>query len=419
MDHQKSNQGLNRRIAIVGAGAAGLSAGHALKTLGYKRVVVFERANRVGGKCCTVEIEGRNYELGAGIVSEDNRVVLGLAKEFGVPLSRVPFGHSMHVNSETGAPMPKRTARQTIRLLGELAVYYVLSWRYASAGKPGLARTNKSLMVPFAEFARVHQIENLAMELALFFTGFGYDYFERIPAVYVLKYYRRAMLMAFLKRKIYRLPGGIQHLWTAVASSLDVRLNTEITKIERADLVRITTPQGTEEFDELILTSPLDEALQYLDATAEERTLFSKIEYVNYCTVACSVKGFPDGDGYVPGNFSPEHAGKPVFWHHRHADADVYTVYSLAEFKQTDEDLIREASNLISKMGGSLKTVYSVSRWKYFPHVSSDEFRAGYFQKVEALQGARHTYYAGEMVNFSTVGLTSEYAHALVGRFFA
>jgi tryptophan 2-monooxygenase len=48
-----------QRICIVGAGAAGVVAAHHLRRKGYDRVWVFEARDRVGGKCCTVEHEGR------------------------------------------------------------------------------------------------------------------------------------------------------------------------------------------------------------------------------------------------------------------------------------------------------------------------------------------------------------------------
>lgn len=418
MDHTESHQRLGKRIAIIGAGAAGLSAAYALKAKGYTNIVIFERADRVGGKCCTVEIDGHNYDLGAGIVAEDNSVVLQLAEEFGVPLAQVEFKRSVKVNGETGKLVPKRTARQTATLMKEFLVYCSLAQKHHSVGAPGLTNIDEAITVPFSEFARIHHIENIAQEFALFFTGFGYDYFERVPAAYVLKYYRLPTLLAFMKRKIYRLPGGIQHLWTAVAAVLDVRLNTTITSITRSKSVRITTESGMEEFDSLLIASPLDNALSYIDATAEERSLFSKIQNVDYCTIACSVTGIADCDGYMLNNFSPSRPGTPVFWHHRHPDADVYTFYSFTDGKQNDDHLVREVSNLVKKMGGTVKTMHSVTHWKYFPHVSPEVMRTGYFDQLESLQGANNTYFIGELLSFSTVGHTSDYANALVQRFF-
>ena len=40
-----------QRIAIIGAGAAGLTAAEELKDKGYQNITVFERTDRAGGKC--------------------------------------------------------------------------------------------------------------------------------------------------------------------------------------------------------------------------------------------------------------------------------------------------------------------------------------------------------------------------------
>ena len=53
------------KIAIIGAGAAGMSAAWFLKQNGYSDVRVFEKIERVGGKCLTFEYEGRQYDMAA------------------------------------------------------------------------------------------------------------------------------------------------------------------------------------------------------------------------------------------------------------------------------------------------------------------------------------------------------------------
>ena len=55
----------NIRIAIIGGGPAGLSAGMYLEQKGYENYVIFERLNRVGGKCWSPHYNGRRYEMGA------------------------------------------------------------------------------------------------------------------------------------------------------------------------------------------------------------------------------------------------------------------------------------------------------------------------------------------------------------------
>ena len=79
---------MSQSIAIVGAGAAGLTTAWSLKKRGYSNVKLFERRDRVGGKCLTVDIDNRNYELGAVIVGRTTyEVVNTLIQEFGLNLT--------------------------------------------------------------------------------------------------------------------------------------------------------------------------------------------------------------------------------------------------------------------------------------------------------------------------------------------
>ena len=76
------NKAIHQRVAIIGAGAAGLTAADTLHRKGYQQVTVFEKTDRVGGKCCTEEVAGRLYEMGAGIIAQNNNTVLGLVKKY-------------------------------------------------------------------------------------------------------------------------------------------------------------------------------------------------------------------------------------------------------------------------------------------------------------------------------------------------
>ena len=53
------------RLAIVGGGCTGLSAARCLSDAGYTDVTVLEVEARLGGKSCTLEVDGRRYDLGA------------------------------------------------------------------------------------------------------------------------------------------------------------------------------------------------------------------------------------------------------------------------------------------------------------------------------------------------------------------
>lgn len=79
------------KVAIVGAGAAGLSAGLELKRLGYASVTIFEQAKEVGGKSYTVKFNGRLHDMGAtmGIKLMYSNIEK-LASQFGQKTTRFP-----------------------------------------------------------------------------------------------------------------------------------------------------------------------------------------------------------------------------------------------------------------------------------------------------------------------------------------
>jgi hypothetical protein len=56
--------------------------------------------------------------------------------------------------------------------------------------------------------------------------------------------------------------------------------------------------------------------------------------------------------------------------------------------------------------------------WPYFPHVGLTDFRAGFYDQLESLQGFRHTYYSSSLLAFETVGTTVAYSRGLVDRYF-
>lgn len=68
--------------------------------------------------------------------------------------------------------------------------------------------------------------------------------------------------------------------------------------------------------------------------------------------------------------------------------------------------------------GLPVKEVERIDDWYYFPHVSSADYKDGWYDKVEAMQGKKNTFYAGEIMAFGDMEETCEYSKDLVRRFF-
>jgi glycine/D-amino acid oxidase-like deaminating enzyme len=405
------------RIGIVGGGAAGLAAAHALARRGHTDVTVLEASERVGGKCCTFHFQGRSYELGAGALTAAYTNVRALLDEHRIAPTAGLSGVHLDLDGGRARWLPPgagswwRLGVQGVRLAAALA-------REPRLGRPGFDGLAPALYEPFAAWARARKLDGVARLIEPWFTGFGYGYLDEVAAAYVLKYAR------LFRVPIYELlDGGYQGLFEQVARGLDVRRATPVTRIVRAPDgdgdVRVETPAGAHTFDRVLLTCPLDGALAFLDATDDERALFREVRWNDYHVIAVELDRPPRARyGFFPANFRRERAGEPVFFYRRWLDRDLVLVYT-APLPGVGLDASEAAvARALAKLDRPVRRVHLRHAWRYFPHVSPDALRAGWYERVERLQGARRTYYAGELLAFTSVETVVAYSRALVERFF-
>lgn len=409
------------RIVIIGAGAAGLTAAETLRSKGYTQINVLEKEAYAGGKCRSVNLDGRSYELGAGIIAANYKTIMELVKKYEIPLTPIVFGKDNLFDLETGAVCP-----DTLSLPEKVSFFWQLLLRYhrllrqfPEVQKPGLAQSEPELFDNFHHWAHINKIPLVEDKFERFFTGFGYGYWDEVPAAYTLKYNDWASLVSYIRRAIYIFPEGIQLLWQKIAEQHQVYYNTSIRQITRKEsTITIETDNEQLNADILLLTCPLDESLHFMDATKAETELFSKIKYTDYRTYVCRLENFPLQTGFIPAHFRPSKKGHPVFWYKRYSDSDIYTIYVLSDFSVPDATIMDNIEASVNRLGGRLIKVEQIIKWKYFPHVDTKEMKDGFYRKLESMQGVNNTFYAGELLNFSTVELTAAYAKDLVNRFF-
>ncbi|WP_413175057.1 flavin monoamine oxidase family protein [Anabaena azotica] len=78
---------VNAKIAIIGAGLAGLTCGYELQKRGIK-ATIYEASERAGGRCYSLEnlFPGQVAERGAELIDNLHKTILGYAQEFKLPL---------------------------------------------------------------------------------------------------------------------------------------------------------------------------------------------------------------------------------------------------------------------------------------------------------------------------------------------
>lgn len=415
-----------RRVCVVGAGPAGLVAAHELHRRGH-RVTVLEQADAVAGKCASVDVDGRWYDLGGHLCIGEHLYLRELAREVGAAIEPATGAHV--VDLDTGSVVRRRAM-----LLDAAAIRahrQLKEAEFPGIGGPGLVDAGRALDLPAGEWAARRGFDALAA-LAPAYTGSGYGFLSSpaLPALYPLRFAEFAGVFSFLgadsesaaRHTRWTIAGGFMDLWRRVAARLpDVRLGRRVQAVQRSGgVVRVRTEEGTEEFDDLVLAMPLDRALEFLDAGAQERDLFGRIRYLGYWTVVAEATGLPREGFYLVDRHveDPDSIGRCASFHHRYPDTDVYTFYGYARPGQSVGELQRLLAEDVRRMGGRIEAVRTARRWDYFPHVEASDAAAGFFARLDALQGERHTFYGGSLLAFELVEPTAVHARELVRRHF-
>lgn len=448
----------NVRICIIGAGPAGLSAGMYLEKKGYENYTILEKNDHVGGKCNSPYYNGRRYEMGS-IMGVPSYYAVHDVEEFccithdGPKLNRnyknkegkviEPFEPKKNI---TKIPRLLKTKKQ-VKKFGEILEtkykgYDVNGHRGVAEGRyegfaatpgrdpvSGINENLKDLALPFAEFCKKNGVELVQDVWIGPFTSFGYGYFDEIPAAYVLKYLDFQTCMNFVKINLWTWKDGTQFIWESLNNKLKnhARLNSDITNVERKDgKVYVTVNGAVEEYDKIIVTSPLQFLPNYFNAQKDEKEMFSKIEYERYDVLAVEMKpeDQPEISYYIFDNMVPKRLGHLMVYYRRWRDDknQVITTYALRKHKNTAEIPYEECKKTVLEdlktMHNPASAVVNENSWYYFPHVFTEDYAAGWYDKVEAMQGKYDTFYAGEIMSYGDMDETAEYSRELVERFF-
>jgi hypothetical protein len=440
-------------ICLVGAGPGGLSAAFYLRSAGYTNLTLLERAEQVGGKCHSPKVNGVAYDMGALEVTPSYVHVLPLIEKYGLEMTSI--GGIRLLDLANGTVYPGSYLSKDFGLLKDLdlakdiAKYFLeLALTDGSLKGPGFRQVSAELARPFSRWLADKHMSTMARLFALPVSCYGYGPLDQVPAAYVLKYLDRtdyAMLMTDVAEDLFgrvgewprRLLGGYQSLMRHMADDLrdgeGCRIHTgaHITSIRRNQpgdhpvQVEYTLDGESrrEGFDHLILASLLTEdALGFVDLSAEERALFEPVSVRNYYCTLCEIPGLEVGtyamvvkDGAVVD--PPD--GTPCMIIKCWEETDLVTVYTCATDRLSIPEVERRVTQAAAAMKLDLLGIRETILWPYFPHVDSETLAGGYYERLTAQLGKNATWYAGGLMNFEDVEKCFEWSHYLVEEHFA
>ena len=420
-----------QRICIVGAGAAGLAAAWALRELGYRQVVVLEKADRVGGKCWTRTADGTPLDAGAVFVLSHYPTVRYFARRAGVHFDRaIPMRYLAADGTERPFGCPPRPYPLRKRLLEFMRLGMEMGRSIGLYRRP-LGEVEQAVIdrhaLPYAEWIRRNGFGFFHQTAYPMLESWGYGHAEHeVPALYTFASIpnyapnRNVLLMWDIRRiPIYQIREGFGEMWRRIAEPMDVRLNAEVMAIERdgkGGLVR--TAGEIVPFDRLILACPPSALLDRMDATEEERDVFGRIRFLEVWQAALRTEGLPDS-GIVERNLCHERMGRVTGFFRYRPGTDWYYFFGYTG-GHDDAGILRFLEAEVRAMGGRVRgRPEPPVRWAYFPHYGSADLRAGYLGRQARLQGRNGTYYTGEYTAPIGVEYAAQQSLRLVRRYFA
>lgn len=430
----------DERVAIIGAGASGLTAAFHLRQLGYENITVYEKENRVGGKVYSYSYDDFVFELGAFWADNRYSTVLEMADYYGI--EAISEDINMIVAKADGNKYSiEENLLENYNFMQISWALLNFEWVRARFGydvkKVGNDNVHPDLYIPFEKFVKKYHLGPLAYAFRPFWIGCGYGYYETTPAFFVLK-----LMVPLLegsqgnpiknivfpsKRGILgdllRFPNGYMSIYENVAADVqDLRLNSEVTRVERVFengklVIRITANGQTDEFDKTIISTDLRAALKFLDVTDEELALFSQVKSNNFYLYLVEA----DGVNYPPNSavWFDEYGTVDTIGHmtglgNRGEVPYVWTTAHIIPWGTSSEEVTEWMRTDVASVGGEVSTIIAEQAWDYFPHVSEESLRDGFYEKMDQIQGWKGTYFVGGVLNFEAVEFTSVFAKNLV-----
>ena len=410
------------RIAIVGSGISGLAVAHRL--VDHARVTLFEAADYFGGHTHTVDVElplsGRTVRHGVdtGFLVFNERTyphLIALFAELEVQTSPSDMSFSVQASvpksgrhlewsgTNLNGVFSQRRNLASPRFLGmlrDLARFNRLTQDIAATGQEWQLQQSLGEFLQQNRFGQAF-IEWYFLPMVACIWSCPTEQMLQFPVATMIRFCHNHGLNQVSNRpQWWTVKGGARHYVDKIVSRVaDTRLNTPVRGIERhgrSGGVTVTTDQGSEHFDRVVLATHSDQALALLrDASAAECQTLGSIRYHPNLAVL-----------HTDTSVLPQHPRAWAAWNYESTSADparagtdghaVCLHYLLNRLQPLPwQQPVLVSLNPLR----AIREEHVLGQYRY-AHPVFDRAAIAAQQQMPALQGQDNTYYCGAWMGY-------------------
>ena len=394
------------KVAVVGAGIAGLGAAYALARAGHV-VVVYEAAARAGGHVYTVDVDGHAIDMGFIVCNRERYLLFfRLLAELGIATTPTTMAFSVALPArgiEWGSASLSALFAQRRRVVDPR------HWRFLVDVARFLRRARRDLELgrvegTLDEYVRSPELRaGFVVPLAAALWSLAPARCGDFPAETFVRFLdQHGMLRAARPFAWHTIAGGSRRYVDALVAAMrcELRTRTPVTSLERdASGVTVVAGGTRERYDRVVIATHAATALSLLAApTAGERRVLGAIRYSTNRTVLHTDRAF-----------LPAAPAAHAAWNYV-ADGDderVAVTYSMTRLQGLPDRPYLVTLNPRHEPRGVLHEVT-------FEHPQFDRAALAAQGELPALAGTLRTYYAGAYFGFGfhEDGLRAGYAAA-------
>ena len=422
---------LYRDVAVIGGGSSGTYGAIKLLDMG-RSVALVERAAVLGGHENTYIVPETGFPIDYGVQSYWNiSVVRNFFARFDIPITNYTFvlPSTVYADMETGIPLrgfspPRNYSPYTAELNKYPELAY--SWKLPDP-------VPQDLLIPFGEFITKYSLQNIAYSLYLYSAGIGNILTQ--------------VTVNFFKWLDYSYIDGVRgnNVWTARRNNgeLYVRalaelgpsalVSSTVTGAHRGRYGKgvrlvVRTPTGNKLIvasQMLISMPPVLENMGPLGLDRRETDLFDKFTYTAYYIGLVNNTGLANNTRYINAGASTTYniPDLPAVYSISPTRADgVFLYWYGSQTAMSEEEVVAATAATIRRLTNATTTTQNLDFLAFNSHtpfklvVSAKEINDRFYDRWDAMQGYRNTWYTGAAIDSHGSGPLWNFTQALLPR---